>query len=79
MASPVINTRADLDSIAGTKQHDEFMELLKGSMTRKEDVADYPDNYHEPDYDGPKVEPVWHDVEDLSLIHRFGFTKADFE
>jgi len=55
------------------------MERLKGSMTRKEDVADYPDNYHEPDYDGPKVEPVWDDVEDLGLVHRFGFTKADFE
>lgn len=79
MASVVINTRADLQSIAGTKEYDEFMERLKGSMTHREDQAAYPDNYNDPDYDGPKIEPVWVDVEDLTTIERFGFSKADFE
>lgn len=48
-------------------------------MTRRENQAEYPDNYNDPDYDGPKIEPVWVDVEDLTTIERFGFSKADFE
>jgi len=55
------------------------MESLKGSMTRREDQAVYPDNYNDPEYDGPTIDPVWVDVEDLTTIERFGFTKADFE
>jgi hypothetical protein len=78
MGRPVINTREDLEAVKGTKHYDEFMERLRGSMTRWENVAVYPDNYNDPDYDGPVVEPVWEEVEDLSLIERFGFTKADF-
>lgn len=78
MALVVINTRADLDAIAGTKKHDEFMAYLKGSMTRKQNVAEYPDNYSDPSYDGPEIEPVWIDVEDITTIEQFGFTKEDF-
>lgn len=78
MALPVINTRADLDAITGTPEHAEFMRFLRGSMTRKQNIQVYPENYNQPDYDGPKLEPVWQDVEDLSAIERFGFTKADF-
>lgn len=54
------------------------MASLKGSMTRKQNVADYPDGYGTPEYDGPVIDPIWEDVEDLSTIQRFGFTKADF-
>lgn len=75
----VINTRADLDAIAGTPEHAEFMQALKGSMIRKQDVQVYPDGYNQPGYEGPKLEPVWEDVEDLSTIQRFGFSKADFK
>jgi len=75
----VINTRADLDALQGTQAHADFMERLKGSMTRREDQAEYPDNYGDPDYDGPTVEPVWVEVEDLSTIERFGFAKEDFQ
>lgn len=75
----VINTRADLDAIAGTPEHAEFMQALKGSMTRKQDVQVYPDGYNQPGYEGPKLEPIWEDVEDLSTIQRFGFSKADFK
>ena len=78
MALPVINTRADLDSIAGTAEHDEFMKYLKGSMTRQQNTAVYPDGYGQPGYEGPIVEPVWESVEDLSTITRFGFKKSDF-
>ncbi|MBU3640510.1 hypothetical protein [Polynucleobacter sp. Fuers-14] len=74
----IINTREDLDAIAGTPEHDQFMSYLKGSMTRKQDTAIYPDGYGKVDYAGAVVAPVWADVEDLSTITSFGFTKADF-
>jgi len=75
----VINTREDLDAIAGTPEHAEFMASLKGSMTRKQDVAVRPEGYGQPGYEGEIILPVWEDVEDLSTIQRFGFTKADFD
>lgn len=74
----VINTREDLDAIIGTPEHDEFMKSLKGSMTRKQDVAVRPDGYVQPGYEGETIAPVWDDVEDLSTIERFGFEKSDF-
>lgn len=75
----IINTRADLDAIAGTPEYDEFMEALKGTMTRKQDTQVYPEGYGQPGYEGETLEPIWSDVEDLSTIERFGFTKDDFE
>jgi hypothetical protein len=75
----IINTRADLDAIAGTPEHAEFMTFLKGTMTRKQDVAVRPEGYGQPDYEGEAIEPVWEDVEDLSTITAFGFQKSDFE
>jgi len=75
----IINTREDLDAIIGTPEHEQFMQMLKGSMTRKQDTQVYPDGYNQPDYQGAKLEPIWEDVEDLSIISRFGFTKADLE
>ena len=74
----IVNSREDLDAIQGTPKHAEFMQALKGSMTRKQDVQVYPDGYNQPGYEGPKLEPIWEDVEDLSTIERFGFTKSDF-
>lgn len=74
-----INTRADLDSLLGTTAHAEFMAKLKGSMTRKQDTAVRPDNYGSPEYDGQPIAPVWQDVEDLTTIKKFGFSKSDFE
>lgn len=76
--SSIINTREDLDAIAGTEKHAEFMQVLKGSMTRKVDTQVYPEGYGKPDYEGETLEPIWEDVEDLSTIERFGFTKEDF-
>lgn len=74
----IINTREDLDAIIGTPEHEQFMQLLKGSMNRKQNIQVYPEGYNQPDYQGEKLEPIWTDVEDLSMIERFGFTKADF-
>lgn len=74
-----INSRADLDNIQGTPEHTEFMKMLKGTITRQQDTQTYPDNYNKPDYDGETLEPIWTDVEDLSTIERFGFTKSDFD
>lgn len=81
MALPVVNTREDLDALKETDmaQYLEFMAYLKGSMTRQQNVAVYPEGYGQPGYEGPTVEPIWDTVEDLSTIERFGFTKADFE
>ena len=77
MASPLINTRADMDSIAGTPEHAAFIASLKGSMTQRHDDAVYPEGYGQPGYAGPAVDPVWVDSEDLSTIERFGFTKDE--
>lgn len=77
MTSPLVNTRADLDALAGTPAHADFMGYLRGGMTRKQDVAVYPDGYGMPGYSGEPVEPVWVEVEDLSTIEAFGFTKAE--
>lgn len=79
LAKVIINSRQDLDAIIGTPEHAQFMAALKGSMTRRIDTQVYPNGYGQPDYDGPNLEPIWEDVEDLSTIERFGFTKADFE
>lgn len=77
MESPLINTRADLDSLIGTPAHAAFIAKLKGSMTQRRNAAVYPEGYGQPGYEGPAVEPVWEDVEDLSTIERFGFTKDE--
>lgn len=77
MALPLINTRADLDALAGTPAHAAFIAALKGSMTRRTNVAVYPAGYGQPGYEGPAIDPVWEDIEDLSTIERFGFTKAE--
>ncbi|MEN6629999.1 MAG: hypothetical protein ABFC42_10165 [Sulfuricella sp.] len=63
MASVVINTREDLDAIAGTAAHDEFMSALRGTLWRleKDDLAQ-----------------TWRAVEENATIERFGFTRADF-
>ena len=73
-----INTREDLDAIAGTPEHDQFMSYLKGSMTRKQDTAIYPDGYGKVDYAGAVVDPIWTEIQDLSVIESFGFTPEDF-
>lgn len=73
----IINTREDLDSIKGTSEHAQFIDFLRGSMVRRQNVAVYPEGYGEPRYDGPVIEPIWEDVEDLSTIERFGFSKLD--
>lgn len=73
----IINTREDLDAVVGTDRHAEFIQLLKGSMTRKQDSQVYPDDYNQPEYAGEALEPIWLDVEDLSTIERFGFSKEE--
>ena len=74
----IINTREDLDAAQGTPAYDTFMAYLKGSMSRKQNTAVYPEGYGQPGYTGATIEPIWVDVEDFSTIERFGFTKADF-
>lgn len=78
MRSNVINTREDLDALIGTEEHQQFMQYLKGSMARMQDVQVYPIGHGQPGYEGPLLSPIWEEVEDLSTIERFGFTKSDF-
>lgn len=63
MELPLVNTRADLDALAGTPAHDTFMTLLAGTLWRltRDDV-----------------EQTWRIVEDDSTVARFGFSRADF-
>lgn len=63
MASTDINTREDLDAIAGTPEHVAFMALLAGILWRleKDDTTQ-----------------AWVAIEDNSTIGRFNFTRADF-
>ncbi len=80
MQSPLINCREDLDAIQETnpQAYADFMLKLKGTMSRRTNVAVYPEGYGQPDYTGPAIDPIWEDVEDLSVIESFGFTAADF-
>lgn len=63
MEFPVINSRADLDAIAGTPAHDAFMTMLAGTLWRveRDDAAQ-----------------TWRAVEDNTAIERLGLTRADF-
>ena len=72
----IINTREDLDTLNDTDKA-QFIALLKGSMTRKQDSQVYPDDYNQPDYTGEVLEPIWIDVEDLRTIERFGFSREE--
>jgi len=72
----IINTREDLDALNDTDKA-QFIALLKGSMTRKQDSQVYPDDYNQPDYAGEVLEPIWVDVEDLRTIERFGFSREE--
>ena len=79
MSRKPINTRDDLDALAGTPEHAEFMAYLKGTITRRVDQATYPQDYDHTKKSGDMgyVAPDWHEVEDLQVIERFGFTKAE--
>jgi hypothetical protein len=63
MEFPIINTRSDLDAIAGTPAHAIFMTSLASTLWRTELDVDA---------------GVWNVVEDDSTINRFGLTRADF-
>jgi len=74
-----INTREDLDALAGTPEYDEFMAYLKGTLTRRVDMAAYPEDYDNTLQPGDTgyVAPDWQDVEDLTVIERYGLTKTE--
>lgn len=63
MESTLINTREDLDLLAGTPAHAAAMAMLRGSLWRmeKDDVA-----------------KTWRAVQDESTVARFGLSLADF-
>ncbi len=76
---PIINTRADLNAIAGSKAHADFIAYLKGTLTRTTDVRAYPADYDrnlKPDAAG-YLAPVLGPVDDDSAAARFGFTREE--
>ena len=74
----IVNTRTDLDALAGTPDHLAALRLLAGTMTATVDVAVYPDGYGGPDHGGPAIAPEWRRVETLDTIARLGFTAESF-
>lgn len=72
-----INSRLDLDAIQGTPEHSEFINYLKGTITQRRNIQEYPENYGKPDYTGEILEPIWESFEDTSIIEKFNFTKED--
>lgn len=63
MESTAINTRADLDLLAGTPAHAAFMAMLAGTLWRIELDA------------GTQA---WAAVADDTIVARYGLTRADF-
>lgn len=76
----IINTREDLDHHKGTLIYDQFMAYLRGTMTHRVNTAVYPDGYDGTLSEGAEgyIAPIWVDVEDLTTITKYGFTKEDF-
>lgn len=58
-----INTRSDLDALAGTPAHTAFLAALAGTIYRLEK---------------DDARQAWATVQDTSAIERFGFTLDDF-
>jgi hypothetical protein len=76
---PIINTREDLEALKGTEHYAEFIQSLKGSMIHKINIAEYPEDYNTPEYDGQVIDPIWEEIENLETITRFGFTKEELQ
>jgi len=77
----IINTRNDLEHIAGTPEYFEFLRNLYGSRVKKSDVAEYPENYNRglaPEDEG-YVAPQIIETVNLREIERFGFTVEELE
>jgi hypothetical protein len=75
----VIQTRADLDAAQGTEEYSKFIQLLKGSLTKKVCTTIYPEGYDDKltEEDEGFIPLVFEDVENLEEITRFGFTKEE--
>lgn len=71
----IINTRDDLDHLVGTEDYSQFISYLKGSILTKRDTQVYPADYNQVGYVGALLDPIWIEVEDLTTITNFGFTK----
>ena len=68
----IINTRKDLDSLQGTQEYTGFINYLKGSTITTRDIQVYSENY-----ELGTLDPIWVEVEDLTTITNFGFTKDE--
>jgi len=71
-----INTRQDLDALAGTPEHAAFIAGLKASLIRTQDTQTYPEDYNQDLKPGAAgyLPPIFTDVPDASIAARYGFT-----
>lgn len=77
----LINTRKDLDSIAGKPEYFAFLKNLYGSRIIKKDIAEYPEGYDKnmpSDAEG-YIAPNIIEISNLVDIERFGFTIEELE
>lgn len=75
----IIQTRADLDKVINTPIGQKFIKLLKGSMVKKVCVTIFPEDYNHDLKEGDEgfISLEFEEVEDLSTIESFGFTKEE--
>lgn len=75
----IIQTRSDLDRVIDTPVGKKFIQLLKGSMVKKICVTTFPEDYNYDLKEGDEgfIALEFEEIEDLSTIEQFGFTKAE--
>jgi hypothetical protein len=79
--TPIIATRADLDTLQGTPAHDQFLAFLRGTLTTRANTQAYPDGYDSQLQPGDAgyLPPIWLDMPDSSVAARYGFTPEELQ
>lgn len=77
--STIVNSRADLDALAGTPAYLETLLALRGATIVTLDTALYPEGYGMPGYQGPTLAPLWTQREDQTSLERLGLSLAEIE
>lgn len=75
-----VRTKADYEVLTDSDKI-KFKTLLKGTIYKQKDIAEYPKDYDYDLRDGDDgyIAPILEDFEDLSIINHFDFKKTDLE
>jgi hypothetical protein len=79
LTSPLINTRADLETLRGTDQWLPALLAIRGAATIRTDIAAYPQGYGQPGHEGEPVEPEWEDRDDDRVLARLELTRRQLD